>query len=626
MKLVKDTWLYPCKQVPRHEHGYINDGLTQADKQLFDAGKVIDGLYHAPSFGYKRQTALIAKIADHLNLLVTGMEQVAGEIEQFDLELMKGFANGPTEAISKIRTEDITTANTLGITKTVKVSNPGRVFSYEVLLDSISFSDLLNEHTPIEGNLFSSMMADQYQQWKQQFPDEGLDLSEYLKKLIDYGQFDHHKYQPVQDFITNILDFTIVWPMIKGIWGYDPITGEDLSNTERTLCVVMALVDIATIALSVATVGVGAPAAIAGRMMLKTAIREVVINAVATGACLLTMDLATSMGLPQWAAMLISLGVGIMIGTVGSRIAIMNSKGEVLQFIDDLPISSANDAIPSVKPKVKTGEPGVAKGVEGPPNSKPANAIPGEKPQTKTGGSGSVKGVDNPPQTKPVDGIPPIRRTVKVSDASVKPKSADIARAKDNAPVDVDGKPCDWRTGEPLREDINGKRKWYLAWDPDNNRWVAQNPGAGFTLPPSGLPAKGVKGSWGYDLDGNRLKYANYRPSYTKEQIIAVWEAAKRRTAGVLKNEDGSLFHFQEGDVVVKDISGNWYKVEWEPGQPRNWDMGHEYHSKYSELRELYMNRRISEETFVEVYQSAWHYRVEDPLRNRAHIDELISI
>lgn len=77
-------------------------------------------------------------------------------------------------------------------------------------------------------------------------------------------------------------------------------------------------------------------------------------------------------------------------------------------------------------------------------------------------------------------------------------------------------------------------------------------------------------------------------------------------------------------DVHVDADGGKWRKVEWRPGEPRDgvWDMGHISDAKYSELRDEYLSRVIDKQQFLSRYRNAKNYRVEDPMRNRSHIDE----
>lgn len=77
------------------------------------------------------------------------------------------------------------------------------------------------------------------------------------------------------------------------------------------------------------------------------------------------------------------------------------------------------------------------------------------------------------PETSP-------RSTVNQSDAPRRPNRHDLQDAYSRAPVDEAGRPVDHRNGEPLRaDDENGRRGTYLKWDPENQEFVAENPGNG---------------------------------------------------------------------------------------------------------------------------------------------------
>lgn len=127
-------------------------------------------------------------------------------------------------------------------------------------------------------------------------------------------------------------------------------------------------------------------------------------------------------------------------------------------------------------------------------------------------------------------------------------------------------------------------------------------------LPKGPLPETGTPNSPGYDASGKRMPYANHRPSYGPGQVEQVWENAKN----------------DKGEVWVPDKDGNPTKIEWQPGQPRRgvWDMGHLPGKEYWRLREDYLTKRITKEEFLRQYQDPNNYRVEDPSRNRSHVEE----
>lgn len=203
----------------------------------------------------------------------------------------------------------------------------------------------------------------------------------------------------------------------------------------------------------------------------------------------------------------------------------------------------------------------------------------------------------------------PERSTVGAGQAPEKYSGTDVQEARDNAPVDEQGRAVDHRTGEPLRADgPGGERRWHMAYDPATGEWVAQNPGSGHTQP-GDLPATGEPNSFGYDPAGDRMPYANHRPDYSDQQVLDVWEDAKD----------------ENGEVWVTDRDGERVQIEWEPGEPRKdvWDMGHVPDAQYRDLRHAYLNHEISLEDFIEEYRDPDNYRVEHPDRNRSHVDEL---
>lgn len=157
----------------------------------------------------------------------------------------------------------------------------------------------------------------------------------------------------------------------------------------------------------------------------------------------------------------------------------------------------------------------------------------------------------------------------------------------------------------PNRPD--GSRAWHLKWDPEGGQWVAENPGSG-TTGSGDLSHLGEPGSFGYDVHGNRMPYANNRPPYAPDQVNTVFEQARD----------------ENGEVWVQARDGSFTRVEWEPGTPREgiWDMGHVPTAPYRDLRELYLSKQITVDEFLRRYRDPSAYRVEDPSRNRARIDE----
>ncbi|WP_338052982.1 GH-E family nuclease [Rathayibacter iranicus] len=147
--------------------------------------------------------------------------------------------------------------------------------------------------------------------------------------------------------------------------------------------------------------------------------------------------------------------------------------------------------------------------------------------------------------------------------------------------------------------------------------------------PTGRLPKRGVPNSFGYDSDGVRLPYANSRPAYAPGQVKRVWRETRKKQVSDIRagRPEAPPRCPKRHQLWVKDKSGDWKLIEWRPEQPRAglWDMGHLPTAKYAKLRNQYLNHEITKEKFLEEYHKAENYQVEDPGRNRSHIDEYID-
>ena len=241
-----------------------------------------------------------------------------------------------------------------------------------------------------------------------------------------------------------------------------------------------------------------------------------------------------------------------------------------------------------------------------------------------------------PPTSKavPYDPDARVRDTIPTKDAPRAYTQQDVDDALAKAPRNEHDQPVDHRNGRPLElTNSSGNRAWVMRYDPEADSWVAENR----ALDPEGLPAKGEPNSYGYDENGDRLRYANHRPSHTNEQIKETWDLSREEQLEQIKN--GELDLPRPGkdeiwvqkkddaggpDIHVDSEGGKWAKITWKEGQEREglWDMGHVPGREYKNLREEYLSHRITEEEFLREFRDPKNYRVEDPSRNRSHVDE----
>ena len=268
----------------------------------------------------------------------------------------------------------------------------------------------------------------------------------------------------------------------------------------------------------------------------------------------------------------------------------------------------------------------------GAPERPAADATPGSPEQPGRPGSGTESKTSRPGSYDP-DAT--VRETVPAKDAEARYTPDDVQQALDDAPQNEWGDPVDHRNGRPLQlENVNGDRGWEMRWDPDSHGWVAENRGLG----EHGLPAKGEPDSFGYDANGDRMPYANHRPDYAEGQVTEVWDQSRQRVISEI--DSGRLDLPRPGDdqmwVQVRDDAtgsgvvdagdqGKWKMIEWKDGQARAdlWDMGHVPDAQYRDLRQAYLNHEISLDDFLDEFREADNYQVEDPGRNRSHVDEL---
>ena len=284
------------------------------------------------------------------------------------------------------------------------------------------------------------------------------------------------------------------------------------------------------------------------------------------------------------------------------------------------------------------GDPGLSDGdspaVPGESSSAPSrDSLPERKLAQPTDGTSLTAGSKG----TVYDPDAPVRKTISAKDAAKKIgryTPDDVQRALDRAPRNADGQPVDHRNGRPLKlTDSSGHRGWVMRYDEKTGSWLPENR----SLDETGMPAKGTANSYGYDSNGDLLPYANERPKYSKRQIEKVWRLSRAEQLAEIRKGTLNLpkpgwnqlwvktvDDIPNGPDIHIDAKGNkWRKITWNPkSTTRDWDMGHIPKAKYSELRDKYLSGNITKEKFLTEYRNPKNYRVEDPMRNRSHIDE----
>lgn len=317
----------------------MNSELAKIDELLVDAG--VEGIYHT------NQEENICYSAEMLGELLAYSSNLAFyALELIDKPLYKNFNLNATESISRIKVEDYSTENTLGITYTAHTSHG----DYEnCAKKTLSIEDFLGVTAPENGGTlsnipkeftdFSNQYVTMYENLKANLVDEDgnqITLEEYLDQLVSMGEFSHTKDQPFRQFLSAVLDITIILPLIEACTGTDYITDEDLSDFERGMKGVGAVVGAFSLGTSyVAMKGAG----FATQEILMNMGKAVAIDVASTTTSYWTGYACNEMGLPLPLTLMFSMGVGMGTSYGLNRLTFMS--GPKVKYNSDNPYFDA---------------------------------------------------------------------------------------------------------------------------------------------------------------------------------------------------------------------------------------------------------------------------------------------
>ena len=285
--------------------------------------------------GYQSQESGITKLAEWAGYLNAYISSVIPELqESLDKPLYIAFNHHAAEDLSRIRMEDYTTENKLGIKRWVTVPGTEGVPARELVEDTtLSMEDFLGLTVleeagerkiigmPKEFQDFTDMFAVDYNLIKDELEKQNgkeVTLENYLLSIKSAGEFSHKMDKPVEEFISAVLDITAVKPLIECCTGYDMITGEDLSDFERGMKGVSAVV-------SLFTLGQGSIVMNGGKLALgetvKMEAKMLAVDAISTGVAYGTSEICQAMGCPGGLTLVLSLlaGMGTSAG-LGSKV------------------------------------------------------------------------------------------------------------------------------------------------------------------------------------------------------------------------------------------------------------------------------------------------------------------
>lgn len=262
--------------------------------------------------------------------------------DKLDQPLKKDFKKNATETISRIHLEDFEVDNTLGLTENNYITGgmgyAGTMVEQEKA--KLAFADFIGTSDgKADGNGFhmaytngsvedfASIFAAQYEAMKASGAlgeDNNLTQQEFLEQFYRQGEFTHDSSNPFLNFVSSVLDITIIKPVIESCIGEDLITGEDLTDMERGLKVVFAMVDLVTLGGAIAATKFSEMGLKEGlKAFGKTALIDFAGNTVACGVG----ALGETFDWPVPITMMLSLAAGITVSISGNKLLFKNADG-----------------------------------------------------------------------------------------------------------------------------------------------------------------------------------------------------------------------------------------------------------------------------------------------------------
>lgn len=332
----------------------IDEALQACEKELDKIGLGI---------GYTSKSTTVDKVMEDRTTLLLYIESLQEYVEEkIDKPLYNDFKKNATETISRIRLENFEVDNTVGLTENVYIPGgmgyPGTSTTLEA--DSLTFADFIGtsdgqadtaglsiSYTNGSVEDFAQIFAGQYEAMLAAGilgEDNEMTQQEFLEQFYKQGEFDHDSSDPFLNFVSSILDITIVKPIIEACIGEDLITGEDLTDLERGLKVVFALVDLATLGGAIAATKISEVGLKEGLQAFgKTVLIDFASNTAACGVG----ALGEAFDWPMPVTIMLSLATGITVSISGNKLLFKNADGIKIAetVLDDNEIKIVDDML-----------------------------------------------------------------------------------------------------------------------------------------------------------------------------------------------------------------------------------------------------------------------------------------
>lgn len=216
---------------------YCLDRLMEADRAFQESDALLQATEDITGIDYASQSNRFYRILDAYGKLRRFMNRYVEEVWDVDKEFYSAVANGPAEALSHVRLEDIRIPNTLGL------SNHDARAGTDIPLSHLSIKEFIREPEALNNNYVRGF-AELFQE-EVELAGEPMTLKEFLEELEKASTYSNDIHKPWLEILSGLLNMASfgVKPLYECICGYDIITGEQLSTGERVWTGVEAVLD-----------------------------------------------------------------------------------------------------------------------------------------------------------------------------------------------------------------------------------------------------------------------------------------------------------------------------------------------------------------------------------------------
>ncbi|MBC2037202.1 hypothetical protein [Listeria booriae] len=348
------------------------------DHEVENINEKLNDTRFMTGFSYTKIDTTFQELVNDLATLNAYIVKVLDEIdEKIDEPYYQELNRGVLEDLERIKLEDFTIPNNLGITeeKYITVNDPTAQYGVTTTKvrtekKELTLEDMLNNYE-MDGTqgfkTFTDMYRDQFKSM-QQATDEmkDLDFNDYVNAVIHQADYQHTVDAGWLNTLGDVLDVVGITSIIGSFTGTNVFTGEILTDSERSAAIFSAVINVGLLVLTVATAGVGSVVAagvkVTASAIAKQVAKSLIIDMVAGIGGMVATHVLQSIGAPPWLAAVVGIGVSFAGGFSGQKVldavtskqAVNSLLGQGIRNVDDILASgrSIDDLLKAgIKPK-----------------------------------------------------------------------------------------------------------------------------------------------------------------------------------------------------------------------------------------------------------------------------------